>query len=202
MSLPLWRLLITSSHWKTWYQPNKRWSPVKRLWIVWTALIPSFMPVSIVYQQIITRFQLVILISVIVFLTWEFPGLQAKAEYVPYYKNALLFLSCVDIKDLSAAERLERAYDLSIAALLGETIYNFGELVSPPPVKCLFTAYLPICTVDASNPGVFEANTAWMARQFAFRFQCRRFGEIRCAEHEFQQAGTSIPSCLSLLDIF
>ena len=57
-------------------------------------------------------------------------GGQAKAEYVPYYKNALLFLSCVDVKDMSAAERLERSYDLSIAALLGETIYNFGELVS------------------------------------------------------------------------
>jgi 26S proteasome regulatory subunit N9 len=35
----------------------------------------------------------------------------------------------VDVKELPAAERLERAYDLSIAALLGETIYNFGELV-------------------------------------------------------------------------
>lgn len=55
---------------------------------------------------------------------------KAKAEYAPYYRNSLLYLACVDIEeDMSAEERLARAHDLSISALLGDTIYNFGELV-------------------------------------------------------------------------
>lgn len=55
---------------------------------------------------------------------------KAKAEYAPYYRNSLLYLACVDIeKDMSAEERLSRAHDLSVSALIGDTIYNFGELV-------------------------------------------------------------------------
>lgn len=56
--------------------------------------------------------------------------MQAKAEYAPYYRNSLLYLACVDPeKDMSAEERLVRAHDLAISAFLGDTIYNFGELV-------------------------------------------------------------------------
>lgn len=57
---------------------------------------------------------------------------KVKAEYGPHYKSSLLYLACVD-KDteMDDAARRERARDLCIAALLGETIYNFGELVSP-----------------------------------------------------------------------
>lgn len=59
---------------------------------------------------------------------------KTKADYVKYYKNSLLYLACVDpAKDLTPLERLTRAHDLGISAMLGETIYNFGELVSPPP---------------------------------------------------------------------
>lgn len=55
---------------------------------------------------------------------------QAKAEYAPYYRNSLLFLACVDpATDMSIEERLTRAHDLGISAFLGDTIYNFGELV-------------------------------------------------------------------------
>lgn len=56
--------------------------------------------------------------------------LQAKAEYGPFYKHSLLYLACVDVGiDLTAEERLLRAHDLGISAFLGESIYNFGELV-------------------------------------------------------------------------
>jgi 26S proteasome regulatory subunit N9 len=59
-----------------------------------------------------------------------FFGSQAKAEYAPYYRNSLLYLACIDVeKDMSPEERLVRAHDLSISAFLGDTIYNFGELV-------------------------------------------------------------------------
>ncbi|QRV87792.1 26S proteasome regulatory subunit rpn9 [Ceratobasidium sp. AG-Ba] len=63
---------------------------------------------------------------------------KAKADYVPYYKNSLLYLACVDVQtDLTSDQRLVRAHDLSIAALLGETIYNFGELLQHPILDSL-----------------------------------------------------------------
>jgi 26S proteasome regulatory subunit N9 len=56
--------------------------------------------------------------------------LQVKAAYVPFYKSSLLFLACIDVDaELSSEEKVIRARDLSIAALLGDKIYNFGELV-------------------------------------------------------------------------
>ena len=56
---------------------------------------------------------------------------KVKADYGPYYKNALLYLACVDVdSELTEEDRKARAHDLCIAALLGENIYNFGELVS------------------------------------------------------------------------
>ena len=56
--------------------------------------------------------------------------LQVNAEYGPYYKNSLLYLACVNLAELSTEELVARAHDLSLAALLADTIYNFGELVS------------------------------------------------------------------------
>jgi 26S proteasome regulatory subunit N9 len=55
---------------------------------------------------------------------------QVNAEYGPYYKNSLLYLACVHLPDLSPEECVARAHDLGLAALLGDSIYNFGELVS------------------------------------------------------------------------
>ncbi|PPQ75925.1 hypothetical protein CVT26_006377 [Gymnopilus dilepis] len=63
---------------------------------------------------------------------------KAKMEYAPYYKNSLLYLACVDIdKDMSPEERVVRAHALSISALLGDTIYNFGELLMHPILDSL-----------------------------------------------------------------
>ncbi|KAI8579184.1 hypothetical protein K450DRAFT_243163 [Umbelopsis ramanniana AG] len=58
---------------------------------------------------------------------------KAEADYAQYYKGALLYLACIDInKQLTKKEREDRAFDLAIAALLGNTIYNFGELLMHP----------------------------------------------------------------------
>lgn len=63
---------------------------------------------------------------------------QVKADYAPYYKNSLLYLACVNIQtDLTQQDRIARAHDLCIAALLGETIYNFGELLLHPILEAL-----------------------------------------------------------------
>lgn len=54
---------------------------------------------------------------------------KAKAEYANYYKNSLLYLACINVAtDLNAEERVQRAHDLGLSALLG-SIYNFGELL-------------------------------------------------------------------------
>lgn len=68
---------------------------------------------------------------------------KSKADYVGFYKNSLLYLACLeDPTNLDKSmpnkeERLSRARDLGIAALLGETIYNFGELLMHPILKDL-----------------------------------------------------------------
>lgn len=62
---------------------------------------------------------------------------QSKLEFADYYRNALLYLACIDLKDLTPAERRSRAYDLSIAALVSKSIYNFGELLLHPILDAL-----------------------------------------------------------------
>lgn len=62
---------------------------------------------------------------------------KGQADYAQYYKNALLYLSCIDISELTNMEKIERAYDLSLSALLGEMIYNFGELVKKMKKKTI-----------------------------------------------------------------
>ena len=88
-----------------------------------------------------TRYALFFLVPIssnIIYLIFK-----AKAEYAPYYRNSLLYLACVDLeKDMSPEERLIRAHDLSVSALLGDTIYNFGELVSGPMMMKLNSIYV------------------------------------------------------------
>ncbi|KAL8717002.1 MAG: hypothetical protein Q9225_005719 [Loekoesia sp. 1 TL-2023] len=62
---------------------------------------------------------------------------QAKAEFGSYYKNALLYLACIDLKSLTLEDAQSRAYDLSIAALVSDSIYNFGELLLHPILDSL-----------------------------------------------------------------
>ncbi|KAF9353345.1 26S proteasome regulatory subunit [Mortierella sp. NVP85] len=62
---------------------------------------------------------------------------KIRAEYAKYYKSALLYLACVNIDDISQAEKASRANDLALSALLGDSIYNFGELLMHPILESL-----------------------------------------------------------------
>ena len=62
---------------------------------------------------------------------------KANADFASYYRNALLYLACIDLSNISAAERKARAYDLGIAALVSDSIYNFGELLLHPILGAL-----------------------------------------------------------------
>ncbi|KAK1074781.1 26S proteasome regulatory subunit [Friedmanniomyces endolithicus] len=62
---------------------------------------------------------------------------QQSHEFAAYYRTTLLYLACVELADLQEPERRRIAYDLSIAALVSETIYNFGELLLHPILDSL-----------------------------------------------------------------
>ena len=62
---------------------------------------------------------------------------QTKLEFASYYRNALLYLACIDLADLTREERESRAYALSVAALVSDSIYNFGELLLHPILDSL-----------------------------------------------------------------
>lgn len=51
-------------------------------------------------------------------------------SYNDYYRDALRFLGCMDISQISETELQQRAFNLSLAALLGNEVYNFGELLA------------------------------------------------------------------------
>jgi len=51
-------------------------------------------------------------------------------SYNEYYRDALRFLGCMDISQIPEAELQQRAFSLSLAALLGSDVYNFGELLA------------------------------------------------------------------------
>ncbi|AMD21651.1 HFL205Cp [Eremothecium sinecaudum] len=59
---------------------------------------------------------------------------QLKNDFNSFYYTSLLYLSTLDpsMPMLSAAEQQQLAYKLCIAALLGDKIYNFGELLQHP----------------------------------------------------------------------
>lgn len=62
---------------------------------------------------------------------------QTKGDYTAYYRNSLLYLACIEESELSPIEQQHRAYDLAIAALVSDSIYNFGELLLHPILDVL-----------------------------------------------------------------
>jgi len=60
-----------------------------------------------------------------------------KMDFAAYYKNALLYLACINLSKLPLSEAQSRAYDLSISALVSDSIYNFGELLLHPILDSL-----------------------------------------------------------------
>uniref|UniRef100_A0A915P827 26S proteasome non-ATPase regulatory subunit 13 n=1 Tax=Meloidogyne floridensis TaxID=298350 RepID=A0A915P827_9BILA len=58
-------------------------------------------------------------------------------DYAAYYVEALRYLGCEDLENLKMTEREEYALLLCVAALLGEGVYNFGELLAHPILEAL-----------------------------------------------------------------
>ncbi|KAL6536360.1 26S proteasome non-ATPase regulatory subunit 13 B [Orobanche gracilis] len=62
---------------------------------------------------------------------------KSRQEFAEFYSSALLYLAYTSVESLSESFKLDLAFDLSLSALLGENIYNFGELLAHPIVKSL-----------------------------------------------------------------
>ncbi|CAI8044721.1 26S proteasome non-ATPase regulatory subunit 13 [Geodia barretti] len=62
---------------------------------------------------------------------------KATSNFEAYYRDALRYLGCVEITSIAVAEQSERAFHLSLAALLAESVYNFGEILSHPVMDSL-----------------------------------------------------------------
>ncbi|XP_047126208.1 26S proteasome non-ATPase regulatory subunit 13 isoform X1 [Hydra vulgaris] len=55
---------------------------------------------------------------------------KISGQFNEYYRDALRFLGCMDISTLEEKDLQQRAFNLSLAALLGNEVYNFGELLA------------------------------------------------------------------------
>ncbi|CAL5015115.1 unnamed protein product [Urochloa decumbens] len=62
---------------------------------------------------------------------------KAHQDYSEFYKSSLLYLAYTSVESLSEPFKQNLAFDLSLAALLGENVYNFGELLAHPIIHCL-----------------------------------------------------------------
>lgn len=84
---------------------------------------------------------------------------KTTENYNSFYFNGLLYLSTLD--DLKTINQLEFGFDLSIAALLGDKIYNFGELILHDILKVLQDSdynwlYQLIISLNAGNSTEFN----------------------------------------------
>eukprot|EP01026_Neomeris_dumetosa_P040872 TRINITY_DN3379_c0_g1_i7.p2 TRINITY_DN3379_c0_g1~~TRINITY_DN3379_c0_g1_i7.p2 ORF type:complete len:308 (-),score=27.89 TRINITY_DN3379_c0_g1_i7:286-1080(-) len=62
---------------------------------------------------------------------------KALQNFSDYYRAALMYLCYVESDKLPTPYKLSLAVDVSLSALLGDNVYNFGELLLHPIVKVL-----------------------------------------------------------------
>lgn len=62
-------------------------------------------------------------------------------DHCNYYRNALRYLGCLSDSDETFKTpqpvQQERAFTMALAALLGDEIFNFGELLQHPIINCI-----------------------------------------------------------------
>ena len=65
------------------------------------------------------------------------PATAHRPQAHEFYRHALLLLAYLPLKEMASEEALTISFDLGIAALVGEGLYNFGELLEHPVVTTL-----------------------------------------------------------------
>jgi len=62
---------------------------------------------------------------------------KSLSKFSEMYKNALLYLQYTPLNSIPPQQQIGLAVDVGLAALLGDSIYNFGELLEHSVVRCL-----------------------------------------------------------------
>jgi len=62
---------------------------------------------------------------------------QVRENYAEFYKSGMLYLAYVSCELLPTETRVALSVDLCLAALLGENVYNFAELLAHPIVESI-----------------------------------------------------------------
>ena len=62
---------------------------------------------------------------------------KSKQDFAAFYRAGMLYLAFISVETLPEATRRDLAVDLSLAALLGDDLYNFAELIAHPIVRAL-----------------------------------------------------------------
>ena len=53
-----------------------------------------------------------------------------EGKHREFYATSLKYLGCTELEDLTKEEQAKHAYFLALAAILGDKVYNFGELLA------------------------------------------------------------------------
>jgi len=64
---------------------------------------------------------------------------RLQGKHAEYYRTALRYLGCIEITEMSNSDQVQHAFFLGLAALLGDGIYNLGELLAHPILNSLKT---------------------------------------------------------------
>ncbi|XP_063679621.1 26S proteasome non-ATPase regulatory subunit 13-like [Bolinopsis microptera] len=62
---------------------------------------------------------------------------KVKGDYNSFYRDSLRYLGCIDLDDLTSKQKQEHAFHIGLSALLGDKVYNFGELLAHPLLESL-----------------------------------------------------------------
>lgn len=62
---------------------------------------------------------------------------RIQGDHAQYYRTALRYLGCIELETISEETKHQHAFFLGLAALLGEGVYNLGELLAHPVLETL-----------------------------------------------------------------
>ncbi|GMM30726.1 proteasome regulatory particle lid subunit [Martiniozyma asiatica (nom. inval.)] len=83
--------------------------------------------------------------------------MKTHGDFNAFYTNSILFLECVDNLDLLENKDLI-IQDICIAGILGDKIYNFGQIINHPILSCLKLTWLKefLVCLNTGNIETFE----------------------------------------------
>lgn len=62
---------------------------------------------------------------------------RIQGKHAEFYRSSLRFLGCTDVSTMSKEVQAKQAFFLALAALLGDKVFNFGELLAHPVLQTL-----------------------------------------------------------------